>query len=98
MPIEQRAITGHLGQRLIDRAQRVRTDSLALELAAKCRAVEDDQAIIGVYSTGERFAVALILDRQDLLPAGQTMLDAVERIGGWFRTCVDVQRNGWRAA
>src|SRR6266852_665670 len=42
--------------------------------------VEADEKRIGVLSTGETLAVALVLDRKDLLD-GYTMLEAVERLG-----------------
>jgi hypothetical protein len=49
----------------------------------------------GMLSTGERLAVALVLDRYDLLE-GYGMLDAVERLGPeWFRAALYVKRNGW---
>jgi hypothetical protein len=35
-----------------------------------------------VFSTGERIAVALVLDRSELFPlGGYTMLEAIERLG-----------------
>lgn len=50
-----------------------------------------DEARIGVLSTGERLAVALVLDRHDLL-GGYTMLQAVERLGPeWTRAARLVQ-------
>ncbi|MGK9169227.1 hypothetical protein KXR53_23130 [Inquilinus limosus] len=40
------------------------------ELAIKTRIVAEDPDHIGVNSTGERIAVALLLNRLDLLPSG----------------------------
>jgi hypothetical protein len=58
--------------------------------------VAKDEAAIGVLSTGEQIAVALVLDRKDLLPGGySTMLEAVERLGTeWFRGALIAQRCG----
>jgi hypothetical protein len=57
-------------------------------------AVHADERRIGVLSTGEQLAVALVLDRPDLFPhGGYTMLEAVERLGAeWFRAALAVQR------
>lgn len=74
----------------------MRRDEIAKELRAKCRAVKKDENIIGVYSTGERCAVALILNRPDLLCRGDTMLYAADRVGqDWLPICLQVQRDGW---
>ena len=48
-------------------------------LKGRARQVVQDERSIGVLSTGERIAVALILDRADLLPRDYTMLDAVDQ-------------------
>jgi hypothetical protein len=41
-------------------------------------------------------AVALVLDRPDLLKFLGTMLDAVDRLGPeWSRAALRVQRDGW---
>lgn len=72
-----------------------RTD-IARRLRAMCRAVEADPAHIGVLSTGERCAVALILDKPELLCRGDTMLYAADRVGqDWLPICLQVQRDGW---
>jgi CubicO group peptidase (beta-lactamase class C family) len=58
-------------------------------------AVRADERRIGVFSTGESLAVALVLDRPDLFQQGNgyTMLEAVERLGTeWFRAALLVQR------
>jgi hypothetical protein len=55
--------------------------------------VQEDENRIGVLSTGERLAVALVLDRKDLL-GGYTMLEAVNRLGDdWLRASIAVQRS-----
>jgi hypothetical protein len=57
--------------------------------------VKADEGSIGVLSTGEQIAVALVLDRKDLLPhGGYTILEAVNRLGPeWTRAALDVQRS-----
>jgi hypothetical protein len=47
-----------------------------------------------VFSTGERIAVALVLDRSELFPlGGYTMLEAIERLGpDWTHAALKVQR------
>ena len=58
--------------------------------------VARDENRFGVFSTGEKIAVALVLDRRDLLAevnGGYTMLEAVERLGPeWTRAALQVQR------
>lgn len=57
-------------------------------------AVEQDEPHIGVLSTGERIAVALVLDRYDLLKEyWGTMLESVDRLGDdWLQAAIAVQR------
>jgi len=57
--------------------------------------VQADDSQIGVLSTGERLAVALVLDQKDWLERWRyTMLEAVERLGEeWFRAALAVQRS-----
>lgn len=56
------------------------------------RVVKDERQI-GVLSTGETLAVALVLDRKDLL-TGYTMLEAANRLGPqWLEAALWVQRN-----
>lgn len=57
-------------------------------------AVEADPPHIGVFSTGERIAVALVLDRQDLLTKyWGSILESVERLGeDWFKAALMAQR------
>lgn len=89
-------ISAHVGQRMIEQRQQQRSYDLAAALRSKCRAVEADDRIIGVYSMGEICAVALIMNRMELLPQGYTALDAVDRIGeNWFAFCLSIQRDGW---
>jgi len=65
-------------------------------IRAKVRMVTTDARSFGVLSTGERIAVALVLDRYDLLDFWGSMLEAVERLGvEWTRAALRVQRDGW---
>ncbi len=62
----------------------------------KIRMVAADEASFGMLSTGERVAVAFVLDRFDLIHQWGTMLDGVDRLEPeWLRAAVYVQRNGW---
>lgn len=57
-------------------------------------AVEHDEPHIGVLSTGEAVAVALVLNRPDLLPGQyRHVLDAVDRLGeDWLQAAIAVHR------
>ncbi len=67
------------------------------QIRAKVRAFLADQTRFGVLSTGERIAVALVLDRYDLLQrAWGTIAECVYRLGDeWTTAALHVQRNGW---
>jgi hypothetical protein len=73
-----------------------RAPALAETILTMVERVEADERRIGVLSTGEALAVALVLDRKDMLEVrngGYTMLEAVERLGAdWFRAALIVQR------
>jgi hypothetical protein len=68
------------------------------QILEKVRMVAQDARSFGVLSTGERIAVALVLDRRDLLEkAWGSMLEAVNRLGvDWTQAALRVQRNGWQ--
>lgn len=67
------------------------------QIREKVRMVEADEASFGVLSTGEKIAVALVLNRPDLVRAYGTMLEAVNRLGlRWFEAALRVQRDGWQ--
>lgn len=57
-----------------------------------------DEKRFGVLSTGERIAVAVVLDRYDLIQrAWGTIAEAVDRLGPlWTAAALRVQRNGWQ--
>ena len=64
-------------------------------LKGKAQVVLADERAIGVLSTGERIAIAFILDRSDLFPRGYTMLDAFNRLETeWIEAALRVQRSG----
>lgn len=72
--------------------------SLAAEeqIRAKVRMVVADESSFGVLSTGEKIAVAFVLNRPDLWKFWGSMLDAVDRLGEtWLRAAHRVQRDGW---
>lgn len=57
--------------------------------------VQKDENRIGVYSTGEYLAVALVLDRLDLIKESRypTMLEAASRLGEeWLSAALEAQR------
>lgn len=72
------------------------TPSNAATILRLVEIVQADERRIGVFSTGEQIAVALVLDRKDMLAeinGGYTMLEAVNRLGDeWTRAAVAVQR------
>lgn len=69
-------------------------DDTARAIGRKVEAVKADPASFGVLSTGERLAVALVLNRFDLLAEQKyTMLEAVERLGDeWLRSAILVAK------
>jgi hypothetical protein len=70
-------------------------NSIENALKGKARMVLADERTVGVLSTGERLAIALILDRPDLFPRGYTMLDAFNRLEAeWTEAALRVQRAG----
>jgi hypothetical protein len=70
---------------------------LRAKLVDLARTVEADPASIGVMSTGEACAVALLLGRLDLLDDYPHSLDALDRIGPeWEKVVRDLHRSGWR--
>ena len=55
------------------------------------QSVEADERNLSALTTSEALAVALVLDRKHLL-GDNTMLEAVERLGEWFRPALEAQR------
>jgi hypothetical protein len=78
-------------------------DDIAIQAAvtqirAKVRLTVADERLFGVLSTGERIAVAVVLDRYDLIQrAWGTIAEAIYRLGPiWTEAALRVQRNGWQ--
>jgi hypothetical protein len=69
----------------------------AAQIRSKVRMVVADERDFGVLSTGEKIAVAVVLDRYDLLQeAWGTMLASIDRLGpDWTKAALRVQRLGW---
>jgi len=68
------------------------------DIIRMARTAEKHPDSVGVLSTGEHCAVALVTDRKEFLPRGYTtMLDAVDRLqGDWLDACIQANRAGWR--
>lgn len=73
-------------------------DAATQQIREKVRMFLADETCFGVLSTGERIAVAVVLDRYDLLQrAWGTIAEAVDRLGPvWTAAALRVQRNGWQ--
>lgn len=69
-------------------------NAVEVQIRAKVRMVLADEGAFAVLPTGERIAVALVLDRYDLLRSTWgTMLEAVDRLGPqWTEAALRVQR------
>ena len=67
------------------------------QIRNKVRMVLAEEANFDLLSCGERIAVALVLDRYDLLQrAWGTIAESVHRLGQeWTEAALRVQRNGW---
>jgi hypothetical protein len=89
------ALAGRRARALeVDRVRQSDTYRRVVELA---RNAERNPDGVGVLSTGEHCAVALLCNRPDFLPAGYSMLDAVDRLeGDWIIACLQANRDGWR--
>jgi hypothetical protein len=70
----------------------------ARQILEKVRMFLADETRFGVLSSGERIAVAVVLDRYDLIQrAWGTIAEAVDRLGPlWTQAALRVQRNGWQ--
>ena len=68
----------------------------AQQIRAKVKMVAADETTFGVLSTGERIAVALVLERHDLLQlAWGAVLESIDRLGPvWTDAALRVQRHG----
>lgn len=72
-------------------------DAATRQIRVKVRLFLADETRFGVLSTGERIAVAVVLDRYDLLQrAWGTIAEAIDRLGPlWTEAALRVQRHGW---
>jgi hypothetical protein len=72
-------------------------DAAEIQIRAKVRLVVQSDLSFSTLSTGERIAVALVLDRYDLLKdVWGSMLEAVHRLGPeWTLAALRIQRHGW---
>jgi hypothetical protein len=66
-------------------------------IRTKVQMVVVSEANFSLLSSGERIAVALVLDRYDLLQrAWGTIAEAIHRLGPeWTEAALRVQRHGW---
>lgn len=73
-------------------------DAATKQIRAHVRSFLANQARFGTLSTGERIAVAVVLDRYDLIQrAWGTIAEAIDRLGPvWTEAALRVQRNGWQ--
>lgn len=73
-------------------------DAATRQIRAKVHMFLADERRFGVLSTGERIAVAVVLDRPDLIErAWGTIAEAIYRLGPvWTEAALRVQRNGWQ--
>jgi hypothetical protein len=70
---------------------------LRARLVELARGVDADPASIGVLSTGEACAVALLLGRLDPRDGGNYPLDVLDRLGPeWDKEVRDLHAGGWR--
>jgi hypothetical protein len=69
-----------------------------VQIRDKVQMVVHDARSFGVLSTGERIAVALVLDRYDLVQeTWGSMLEAIHRLGPeWTLAALRIQRHGWQ--
>jgi len=71
-------------------------DAAASQIREKVRMILADEKRFGVLSTGERIAVAVVLDRYDLLQrVWGTIAEALYRLPTWTEAALRVQRDGW---
>jgi hypothetical protein len=71
------------------------SDHTVRRIADLVQQCEGNLRSIGVRSTGEAIAIALVLNRVDLLPDGYThVLHAVDRLGDdWLKAAIEVARS-----
>lgn len=76
-------------------ASAIRETMTYKQICGHCIAVARDPGAYGVLSTGERYAVSLVLNRPSMA-APETILDTVQRLGeDWLMVATLVHRDGW---
>jgi len=67
--------------------------TIASRIMDLVKSVRRDEYNFGVLSTGEQIAVALVLNRADMLTPHGTILEAIDRLGRpWSEAALQVQR------
>jgi hypothetical protein len=67
------------------------------QIRHKVRVVLADESAFAALSTGEKLAVAFVLERYEWVKDWGTMLEAAHRLGmDWLEAALYVQRNGWQ--
>jgi hypothetical protein len=70
--------------------------SAEAQIREKLQMVLANEADFGVLSTGERIAVAMVLNRFDLISEYGSILEAIYRLDqGWVQAALRVQRYGF---
>ena len=73
-------------------------DAATRQILETVRMFLADETRFSVLSSGERIAVAVVLDRYDLIQrAWGTIAEAIDRLGPtWTAAALRVQRTGWQ--
>ena len=73
-------------------------DAATEQIRGHVRSFLANRARFGTLSTGERIAMAVVLDRYDLIQrVWGTVAEAIYRLGPvWTEAALRVQRNGWQ--
>jgi hypothetical protein len=70
--------------------------SAEAQIRAKLQMVLANEANFGVLSTGERIAVAMVLNRFDLVSKYGSILEAIDRLNQeWTQAALHIQRYGF---
>lgn len=73
------------------------TLDIAVDLIRRAKRVQEDEKSFHVWSTGEKLAVALVLNRPDLLKevnGGYTIMEAIDRVGDdWMRAVAIAEKH-----
>jgi hypothetical protein len=70
--------------------------SAEAQIRAKLQMVLANKDNFGVLSTGERIAVAMVLNRFDLVSKYGSILEAIDRLNQeWTQAALHIQRDGF---